>query len=148
MLDQSESTSLVLQHSEVVRRIAREHRVRRATAARWLLECIRFLDLCAASPSVLAPSKKVDKAWHELIVHTRAYAELCEERYGRFIHHDPAESADEAAYQRTLVAYTAAYGEPNRRIWPVRVPGGKDGGGCGGSGDGGGCGGGGCGGGG
>lgn len=144
MLDRVDSTSLVLRHTAVVRRIAREHRVRRATAGRWLVECIRFLDLCAASATPLAPSKKVDRAWHELILHTRAYAELCEERYGRFIHHDPAESADPDAYRRTLIAYTAAYGAPDRRIWPAKLPGGGSGGSCGG--DGAGCGGGGCGG--
>ena len=143
MLDQhDDASSLVVRNSEVVRRIARAHRVRRATAGLWFTECVRFLDLCAASDEPLAPSKKVDRAWHEFLLFTRLYHDFCEGRYGRFLHHDPRETSEPAAYDRTLAAYTARYGQPSRRIWPATGPAGS---GCGGSGDGG-CGGGGCGG--
>jgi hypothetical protein len=160
MTDQfNDAGTLVLRHDAVVRRIAKEHRVRRATASRWFEEMVRFLDLCHASPGALSPSKKVDKAWHEFLLFTREYEQFCRKRYGRFMHHDPYEAPSRDGYHDTIRAYTAAYGRPSPRIWPtggitiggICIGHGSDGnggwfdGGGGGS-DGGSCGGGGCGG--
>jgi hypothetical protein len=75
----------------VVRRIAREHRVRERTARRWMEEALDFLDECAAAGHELEPSKTADKAWHQFILHTRDYEAYCLERFGRFIHHTPYE---------------------------------------------------------
>lgn len=135
---------------EVVRRIAREHRVRRRTAERWFSELVNFLDACAASATPLTPSKKVDKAWHEFILHTRAYEAFCLERYGQLIHHDPYEKPEPGGYRHTYATMTSRHGRLDRRVWPSpTVSGGATGAGCGalfGGGDGGGDGGGGCGG--
>ena len=155
MIDQHDDVGrLAERYDAVVRRIAREHRVTRCSARRWFEETVRFLDLCHASPGALSPSKKVDKAWHEFLLFTREYQQFCEKRYGRFIHHNPYEAADKGGYDETIRAYTARYGAPPRRIWPMRFMGGGATGSCGGlfgGGDGGGdggsgCGGGGCGG--
>ncbi len=131
-------------YGQVVRRIAREHRTTRGRARRRFDEMVRYLDLCGESPETLAPSKKVDKAWHEFLLFTREYAAFCESRYGRFIHHEPHVKPDPEAYRRTYDAYTMRYGAPPRWAWPNPY---KRGGGCGGGaagdGDGGGCGGGG-----
>jgi hypothetical protein len=40
---------------------------------------------------VAMPSKVVDKAWHEFILHTRGYEQWCEAAFGRTLHHSPAE---------------------------------------------------------
>lgn len=40
---------------------------------------------------VAMPSKVVDTAWHEYILHTRGYAQWCEAAFGRMLHHTPAE---------------------------------------------------------
>jgi hypothetical protein len=37
------------------------------------------------------PSKVVDAAWHEFILHTQAYALWCESAFGKLLHHTPAE---------------------------------------------------------
>ncbi|MGQ0709473.1 MAG: glycine-rich domain-containing protein [Rhodoferax sp.] len=37
------------------------------------------------------PSKVVDAAWHEFILHTRAYAAWCDAAFGGLLHHTPAE---------------------------------------------------------
>ena len=37
------------------------------------------------------PSKVVDAAWHEFILHTRGYAAWCNTAFGRPLHHTPAE---------------------------------------------------------
>jgi hypothetical protein len=53
-----------------------------------------FLDVCdAADEKAGSPSKVVDEAWHSFILHTKLYAEFCENRYGSFIHHFPRSNA-------------------------------------------------------
>lgn len=37
------------------------------------------------------PSRVVDAAWHEFILHTRGYAAWCDTAFGRLLHHTPAE---------------------------------------------------------
>lgn len=41
---------------------------------------------------VSMPSKAVDTAWHEFILHTKNYQQFCREALGRFLHHTPAEA--------------------------------------------------------
>ena len=38
------------------------------------------------------PSKVVDSAWHEFILHTRAYQAWCGSAFGALLHHTPAEA--------------------------------------------------------
>jgi hypothetical protein len=40
---------------------------------------------------VAMPSKVVDVAWHEFILHTRAYEAWCAAAFGNLLHHTPAE---------------------------------------------------------
>ncbi len=40
---------------------------------------------------VAMPSKIADAAWHEFILHTRAYEVWCHTAFGRLLHHSPAE---------------------------------------------------------
>ncbi len=40
---------------------------------------------------VAMPSKVVDTAWHEYILHTKGYARWCDGAFGRMLHHTPAE---------------------------------------------------------
>ena len=37
------------------------------------------------------PSKVVDTAWHEFILHTQAYQMWCDSAFGKLLHHTPAE---------------------------------------------------------
>ena len=84
-----------------------------------LVEVVRFLSLCAESPAALTPSPRVDDAWHELVLCTRLYAEFCERRFGRFIHHDPGGTREDNAeqFRDTMRRYVAAYGSPDPRFW-------------------------------
>ena len=49
------------------------------------------------------PSVVVDDMWHELVLHTREYADFCQEAFGRFLHHAPesAMSSPAAAANRS-----------------------------------------------
>ncbi|PLC06676.1 hypothetical protein CY658_06590 [Variovorax sp. RO1] len=40
---------------------------------------------------VAMPSRVVDTAWHEFILHTQAYQTWCQAAFGRLLHHSPAE---------------------------------------------------------
>jgi hypothetical protein len=40
---------------------------------------------------VAMPSQVVDTAWHEFILHTKAYEAWCKTAFGRLLHHSPAE---------------------------------------------------------
>ena len=41
---------------------------------------------------VAMPSQVVDDAWHEFILFTRSYERFCQQAYGKFLHHTPAEA--------------------------------------------------------
>lgn len=52
-------------------------------------ELVDYLDRCVVTRQPVCPSMRVDAAWHTFVLHTKQYAEFCQERYGRFIHHNP-----------------------------------------------------------
>lgn len=79
----------------MTRRIVAEHHLNADMAERIMDQAGAFLAACAVSTKPLAPSMAVDIGWHTLILHTRDYAEFCEQVAGRFIHHVPHE--DEGA---------------------------------------------------
>jgi hypothetical protein len=140
-------------YAHVVRRIARDEHIRKRTAGRRFVEMLKFLDVCAQAKKTVSPPARIDGAWHCFILFTREYAEYCQRRFGRFIHHEPMESGDTDAYKRAYDEATMRFGTLDRRIWPR--PGhalmtwtgacftGGDNSGCGGGCGGGGCGGGG-----
>lgn len=47
--------------------------------------------LRAETQMVAMPSKAADALWHAFILDTRAYAAFCNQAFGRFLHHLPAE---------------------------------------------------------
>ena len=83
-----------------------------------LTEALRFVALAAASDVPLTPSTRVDAAWHELVLCTRAYADLCAS-FGRFVHHEPGPPSPVHAAQlrETLRRYHLAYGTPDPAWW-------------------------------
>jgi len=83
-----------------------------------------FLACLAAQRTPIAkevgmPSKAVDAAWHEFIVLTKAYADFCQQAFGKYLHHTPKammETPTKDALANTLhqlrlppVSPTAAY---------------------------------------
>lgn len=53
-----------------------------------------YFQLCrmAGKRMVAMPSQAVDDAWHEFILFTRQYDKFCQDAFGRFLHHTPAEA--------------------------------------------------------
>ncbi|ATB27304.1 glycine-rich domain-containing protein [Melittangium boletus] len=81
-------------HAGVVRHFVRTTGEEPTYVERQVLECLRYLYLISRYPQQLAGlflpvEQAIDEVWHYLILQTREYRELCEERLpGRFfIHH-------------------------------------------------------------
>ncbi|MEV0124056.1 hypothetical protein AB0I16_21430 [Streptomyces sp. NPDC050703] len=115
-------------HTEVVGHFAaRPGAPDTAFVAVQVRECLRYLYLVSRHPDrlgglFLPVEQDIDEIWHYLVLQTREYRELCEERLpgGRFIHHRSisyeayqaapgrATAAEEAL--RWIPLYTAAFG--------------------------------------
>lgn len=71
-------------------------------ADRITAEALKFLAAIAQFPNKLvAPSRVVDEGWHALILHTKAYEDLCK-RLGGMIHHYP-ESPDASRWDGQVI---------------------------------------------
>lgn len=87
----------------------------------------RFLLICLVSDKMTVPSIDVDRAWHEHILHTRSYQEMCS-ILGYTLHHDPAPldakgNTHIEGYRRTISLYTQIFRqEPPMDIWPRSKP--------------------------
>jgi hypothetical protein len=63
-----------------------------AAAQQWFRLAARHPGAKLSMPSVV-----VDELWHELVLHTREYAEFCEAAFGQFLHHEPESAMGPAA---------------------------------------------------
>ncbi|WP_437631315.1 glycine-rich domain-containing protein [Sorangium sp. So ce854] len=93
--------------SGVVRHFAQTTGEEPAHVERQVVECLRYLYLISRYPEPLAGlflpvEQAIDEIWHYLILQTREYRELCEERLpGRFfIHHRSLPYEDYQATQQ------------------------------------------------
>lgn len=88
-------------HAETVAHAARLNGVPQQEAERQVVECLRYLHLVSRYPEQLSGlflpvEQHIDEVWHFLILQTREYRLLCEERLpgGFFIHHRSIGYAD------------------------------------------------------
>jgi hypothetical protein len=72
---------------EVIQRFAVKNGLPNHKASELFSELEAFLG--QATNLCMTPTKEIDDAWHEFILHTKLYAEYCFEKFGRFIHHVP-----------------------------------------------------------
>jgi hypothetical protein len=90
----------------------------------WLDEALfefrRYLGLrvlCERPPMMF--SKPVDTVWHTCLLFSRLYADLCQQAFGEFVHHDPVSAPlpdAEARWDEFVAAYEHCYG-PLGRLW-------------------------------
>ncbi len=60
-----------------------------------------FLILIVKYPDrLLAPAPDMDEAWHNHILFTREYTHTCEEIFGGYLHHAPAQSSNSQDKER------------------------------------------------
>lgn len=102
-----------------LRLIDREH-WNEKDAAEAVRRYKNFLVLIAKYPDhLLAPAPDMDEAWHTHILFTREYTQACEEIFGGYLHHTPAQSSRpeekermETAQQHTADLYQKEFNEP------------------------------------
>ena len=92
------------------------------------LEVRRFLALNALLEQPVGMiSKQVDAVWHTCLLFSRLYADLCQQVFGRFLHHEPAGDALDGSVGAVVLdassevrAFEAAYRRvfgPLGRLW-------------------------------
>ncbi len=90
----------------------------------WIDEAVfefrRFLGLrLVTDRPVPMMSRQVDEVWHACLLFSRLYADLCNQAFGSFVHHEPTAGPDpdaEATWTAFRSAYEAMYGSIGR-IW-------------------------------
>jgi S-adenosylmethionine decarboxylase len=88
-------------------------------AREGLIEAIKFLLLCGSTSETLTPSSMIDNIWHELVLFTRTYSDICHRHVGHFIHHQPSndKAKESNQYQHTLMLYRERFGAPSKHYW-------------------------------
>ena len=74
---------------------------------------------------VAMPSRAVDTAWHEFILHTRRYGQWCDIAYGSLLHHTPASALGTSAKRNDGLRrawYWACKEESIDPGKPIRLP--------------------------
>ncbi len=91
----------------------------KALAPKMLGEVLRFLHLVVWSGKKLTPPHILDLAWHEFILFTRVYSRVCQEYFGRFIHHEPGgeEAENRGQLRQALKLYQLCFGAPSPVFW-------------------------------
>jgi hypothetical protein len=102
----------------LINRLVEKKGLEKADAEALYNDMLRFLYLCGTTAKTLAPSERIDLAWHEFLLFTREYQNFCRRMFGFFIHHNPRESGKRpvpsdgnSVIQDTLVAARAAFGD-------------------------------------
>lgn len=109
------------QNDSVIDRIAKEEGVDRATAERWFEGTLQFLEVASTAGRPVSPSLPIDAGWHAFILHTKDYAAYCDERFGRFIHHQP--TGEGVSNRDNYLAARAMASERfdlDPEVWPER----------------------------
>jgi len=69
--------------------VAKELDVDAAAALEVFRRMLGFLDGYWLHRDLRSPTRDVDCAWHAFILHTQAYMDYCNARFGTYLHHDP-----------------------------------------------------------
>ena len=83
------------QNEKVVNRIAKLESVSLVVAKQMFNDLKLFLFIANTSKDVIAPTGKIDSAWHHFLMYTKDYKDFCLKYFGRFIHHNPYETEEQ-----------------------------------------------------
>lgn len=88
-------------------------------------EALKFFALCICNNKRYSPSKLVDLYWHEMVLNTKQYAEICK-KFGKFIHHQPTDDGQNSkminseAFNATIKDYKKYFRKlPIKEVWGV-----------------------------
>lgn len=113
---------VLYQNPSVVHRVAKEEGISEEAAERYFEGTLQFLKVASIAGAPVSPSLPIDAAWHAFILHTRDYAEYCQERFGRFIHHQPTVGvSNRDNYLRARAIAEERFDNLDPTIWPVKA---------------------------
>jgi len=115
---------LLADQPELRKKVCRALLCRPDEARQAMIETVKFMWLAAGSSTGrLVPAHRVDLAWHELILFTRTYHQLCDKYFGKFVHHQPEGIFQEGGqegdqrFSATLSRYRQVFGSPPVDFW-------------------------------
>ena len=114
---------ILINNPYLITKIEKATKLPPESSRQLLKETLRFLFLVANYKRRLSPSLLVDLAWHELILFTRNYEEICRENFEQFIHHTPGsdEKENQQQYKTTLKLYLLTFGDLPKQFWGNEV---------------------------
>lgn len=79
----------------------------------------KFLFLAKTNPTAnLVPSLMIDEVWHDHILHTKQYANDCNQIFGSYMHHLPSINEEGEDISETFQLYRNVFGtEPPCAYW-------------------------------
>ncbi|MFD9161514.1 glycine-rich domain-containing protein [Streptomyces sp. NPDC059558] len=104
-------------NQSVINGIAKSEGVSNEVAEQYFEGALQFLEVASTASKPVSPSRPVDAAWHAFILHTADYANYCQERFGRFIHHKPTRTCDPELYMEARNLVHERFGPLNAAIW-------------------------------
>jgi len=117
---ESSATALLVDNPTLILKVRKVLFCGDDEARRAVVEVIKFLSLAAGyRGGSLTPSHRVDLAWHEFILCTRAYEQFCQQTFGKFIHHQPdgTNKFNQQRFNETLRLYRQRFGAPPDEFW-------------------------------
>lgn len=83
----------------------------------------KYLAICFTFPELSFPTPlKIDNLWHQYILFTQDYADMCQSVAGRFLHHSPFVDKEESVSLDSEVLhqkYIMMFNETPSEIWSV-----------------------------
>lgn len=109
-------------HPGLILRLQDKMKLSREEAEELFADMKRFLFLAATVSEPLAPTERIDEAWHNFILFTKDYQWFCREHFGTFIHHIPVGpddifSRDGSIMGRTIQAAQEVFGDGLSLNW-------------------------------
>lgn len=82
-------------------------------------ELLKFLSICASTPTRCAPSEAVDAVWHSFMQFTADYRHFCLTHFDCIIDHDPSPAQENIEpYIFTRQAIEREFGSIDPAFWP------------------------------
>ena len=111
-------------HPSVLSKFRQLHPNLSLAQERQVIDGLRqYFRLClrAQRRMVSMPSQVVDDLWHQLILHTRVYEQFCQQAFGRFLHHTPAEAMSSPTQAQTGIRRAWYLACKDERMHPKRA---------------------------
>lgn len=105
----------------VIERHVQDQNVPPHTAARRFDGLKQFLAVAAIMPGRKVTSPAIDAMWHTFLLFTKDYRQFCDGYLGRFIEHEPFETAAPWAYEQTREKVASLMGPLDEDLWPLEA---------------------------